>query len=430
MAKIRIKLEREDLIKAIVILTAVVFLMSTVSLWFTASKNGGGSTASDGSETKTVNITTAQAIINVTLDYYTSKIMLNELNEVNKEYMDRLNEEGKLLYYKERDTGVTILLADKEYTYQVAKNLMKNDANISMILEGVVHSDEEYAFQPINEVGNIIKSKIPASKITLNYPFEVGSTLQYQALAQFVDGKMIRAKLYPKGIKAKMKIPFLVEDLLSKYYGQMIFRWSDRVKGEEHLEELNESLQDVGAVNVSFNYITDHSVYTSRILTKEETDKLEEYLPGLKGRDGTRLIFYSNYSYTEEDVYDAINKTTNGSVEVSFAISYLEITFDYNGNSSIVDEILQNYSVKPMYYKLWRLAKVSTGEVNAEYQGKKYPVNEMKRVMWVPEKIAEENKIVSLGVTGNIEGDRVVDVSQNILEETPFISTEVQSGLT
>ncbi len=426
MAKIKIKLEREHLIQAIVIMTALVFIFSTVSMWFRSSNNGGGSTITDGSETETLNITTAKATINLTLERYTAKIIVNQLNDKNAQLIDKLNSEGKVMYVNNRSDGITILLSSPDDTWSVAKTILANDRNVSILLEGIAYSDKEYTFQPLNNVGETLKSKIPRSKVSLNYPYEVGSVLSYDALAQFIDGQLTTAKLYPRNIKAQLKVPVIVNGLDSKYYVQMIVRWSDRIKAEEDEYILNDTLKEMGATNISFNYITDHSVYTSRILNKTEIEKLKELLPGLKLRDANRLIFYSNYSYTEEEVYDAVNISTGGTVDVTFAISYMEISFDLEDGENVSERLIENYTVTPMYYKVWRRGDVSTGEIRVPYEGKQYSVPDIHMKAWIPENKAEVNRIVTLLFDAYLEGDRVSSLTQNILDQTPYISTQVQ----
>ena len=426
MAKIKIKLEREQLIQAIVIMTALVFIFSTVNMWFRSSNNSGGSTLSDGSETQTLNITTAKATINLTLERYTAKIIVNELNDLNSQFIDKLNSEGKLLYLDNSSGKITILLSSPDDTWSVAKTIISNDKNVSILLEGIAYSDQEYTFQPINNVGETLRSKIPRSKISLNYPYEVGSVLSYDALAQFIDGQLTTAKLYPRNIRAQLKVPVIVNGLDTKYYVQMIIRWSDRIKAKEDEYILNDTLKEMGATNISFNYISDHSVYTSRILNKTEIERLEELLPGFKVRDANRLIFYSNYSYTEEDIYDAVNKSTNGTVDVTFAISYMEISFDLEDGENLSERLIENYTVTPMYYKVWRRGDISTGEIRVPYEGKEYSVPDIHMKAWIPSDKAEVNRIVNLLFDAYLEGDRVTGLTQNILDQTPYISTQVQ----
>ncbi len=402
---------REQIIRAIVIITAITFVLSSMGIWFKSGNNAPSGITQSQNENIEQNITMGVGNVELIIDSYSAVIRLGKVNNETQKYLQQMQADGTALYVDASNPArITVALSDPEDTYYVAKHIINLDPSVHMELEAFVHSDEEFEFS--TQQGTI-KAKIPASKITLTNPYEIGDSIAFKALVQFVDGKIVGAKLTPTARKATVELKVLPTKLHNKYYVRMFFYWHDRVGVDESKDALNNTLAELGARNVIMNYIRDDTVYASRSLTSKESKALREKMPGVKTVQFNKVVFYSNYTYTEDEIADALSSITNNSVEVSFSPPMLELLFLYDGNASNITEAVNSFSYAPISKEMYVLADVSLGGEDVEIDGKTYAVNEMNKTAYVP--IGSElNMPTYAKFDVSIVGKRIVNAEQNL----------------
>ncbi|RMD66302.1 hypothetical protein D6833_01630, partial [Candidatus Parcubacteria bacterium] len=239
----------------------------------------------------------------------------------------------------------------------------------------------------------------------------VGDVLVFRALAQLVDGRVVGAKLTQMAIQEYTDLAATVEALYPQYYARFFYYWHDREKVRGNLSALNDSLKSLGAKNIKINYVSDTTVYLSRSLRRAEVDALKEIIPGVKTVQFNRLVLYDNYTYTENDVYSALESATNGTVNVTFSKELLEVGFEYDGNSSDIIEVFDSIGAEPLSGDVYRLANVSLGGGSVVIKGREYSVPEMERTVFVPAR-KKVGDIAIMRFDVSIVGDEVVDAKQ------------------
>ena len=306
-----------------------------------------------------------------------------------------------------------IVLSDPSQTYDVASQLLSMDPNITMTLEAYVSSDETFEFRTPE---GSVNTSIPRSKVRLSRPYRVGDVLAFRALAQIVDGRVAAAKLTQMAIQEYAELAATVDAFYPQYYARYFYYWRDRALVRGNLSALNDSLKSLGAENVKINYVSDTTVYVSRSLRSAEVEAIRERLPGLKTVQFNRVVFYDNYTYTEDEVYAAIENATNGTVNVTFSKAMLEVAFEYSGNASDAAAVFEGFGFTPVSGELYRLANVSIGGGSVVIKGREYAVKEMEKRAYVSagKRVGD---IAILRFDVSILGDEVVDAEQVFARE-------------
>lgn len=402
---------REQIIQAIVIITAITFVLSSVGLWFKSSSNGSQGVTQSQNVNIEQNVTVGMGNVELIIDSYSPLIVVGKVNNETQVYLKQIQANGTALYIDTSNPAqTTIALSDANYVLGVAKRIIELDPSVRMELEAIVHSDVEFEFS--TEQGTI-KSKIPPSKITVTNPYNIGEVIPFKALVQFVDGKIVGAKLTPTAKKATAELTVIPNNIKDSYYVRMFFYWHDRVDVGNSRDELNNSLADIGATNIDMNYVRDDTIYASRSLTSNEIKALRAAMPGVKTVQFNKIVFYSNTSYTENEIADALYSITNGSVELKFSTPMLEMMFNYDGNSSILNDTIESYNYTPVSKEMYVLADVSLGSSDAVIDNKTYKVGDMNRTIYVPigSKVGEPT---TAKFDVYIIGNDIIDAKQNL----------------
>jgi len=412
LVAMKVNFTRAQFIQAIVIITALAFILSTLATWYSGAvhKNVPATTPSSDGTLSEENVTMGTAKVALIIDSYSPVIRVSGLSSQAREYLQQLQQNGTILYIDTSNPSYeTIALSKGDYTYEVASNILALGPNVTMLLEAYVYSDGEVKFQTQN---GIVNATIPKSRITVARPYPNGERLFFNALVQLMNGKVVGAKLTPLAVQEMVQLPVEVNAFYNKYHARLYFNWHDRVGVENEIARLNESLNTLGARNITLNYIRDDTVYANRTLKSGESAALHVLLPGLKVVQLNKIVFYSNYSYTEDEVGSAVANVTNGTASLSFSPPLLMITFDFDGNESdAVAALTLPYT--PISSDVYRLSNATTGGVNVNVKGKSYDVDSMELNVWVPVGTAL-NRLAFADFEVSIVGDRIIEAKQVI----------------
>ncbi|MEM0437679.1 MAG: hypothetical protein QXU54_00080 [Candidatus Micrarchaeia archaeon] len=404
---------RSQAIQAIVVLVALAFILSTISTWFSGSgAHQPPSVTPSTNGSVDVEGVVASGTVLLKLDAYSPVIRIVGPSAEAKEYVSQLQANGTVTYV---DWGsqqyTTIALSDGAHAYDVGRQLRKLSPNSTIMLEVYVSSDREFSFAGAN---GTVRARIPRSKTTIMYPQKVGSEIPFKALVQVYEGQVIAGKLTPLAIEKDVTLPVIVNSLGDKYYARLFFSWHDRVAVNESIQDLVQLLESAGAENVQTNFKRDDTVYLSRPVENDEDTRLKELLPGIKAIQMTRLIIYSNYSYSEDEVSDAVHAAMGNDTEVTFSMPMLELAFSSSsGDDGAIAQAFSSYTYKPLKQYVYRLANVSTGGISVKFGNDEYYVEEMRRTLWVPLG-AEEGSMQPLDFTADVLGEDIVSVEQKL----------------
>ncbi|MGC8923678.1 MAG: hypothetical protein ACP5KJ_00615 [Candidatus Micrarchaeia archaeon] len=405
-----ISITRSQAIQLIVILTAIVFIASTLSIWFRSSNSSPPSVTQSGQASIEQNVSIGRANIVLILESYSPVVKSGVLNDDASNYVKELAANGKVQYIDTSNPSyTTIVLSNKDDVYNFTKTLLSLDTNASIMLEAYVYSNEEFDF--ITPEG-IVRTSIPRSKITLTSPYPVGSMLAFNALAQFSNGKIVNAKLTPLAITDTAEMQARVDELYPYHYVRMFFFWHDRVAINNSYATLKESLSQINATNISMRYVRNDVAYASRPLTIYEIASLQEMLPGVKMVRGNEIVIYSNYSYTENDVSDGVANATNNSVSISFSPPLLEIVFDYTGPVEKLDEVLDEFEYTPISKEVYRRARITIPAGNVTVNGKEYEIAKNIEITALVPYNAQVGGTTSVKIRLSILGDQIVSAEQ------------------
>ncbi|MCX8206081.1 MAG: hypothetical protein N3H30_02520 [Candidatus Micrarchaeota archaeon] len=405
---------RSQAIQAIVVLVAIAFILSTISMWFSGKGAQQLPAATPtGDENASVEAVVATGNILLTLDAYSPAMRIYGPSAEATEYISQLQSNGTITYVDTSNAQyTTIALSDAGKVYEVGTRLRRLSPNSTIALEAYVSSSEEFNFSTAN---GTVRARIPRSKTVIMYPYKVGSKIPFKALVQIYDGQVVAGKLTLLAIERDVRLPVAISSLGDKYYARLFFSWRDRVAVNESIQGLVSALEAIGARDVQTNFIRDDTVYLSRALTDEEAEQLKRELEGVKAVQMSRVILYSNYSYTEDEVSDAIHSAAGNSTEVTFSMPMLELAFSGNLSDDAVASAFSGYSYTPLHKYVYRLANVTTGGVSVTAGDYEYYVNDMSLTVWVPLG-AGEGTLQPLDFTVDIMGEEIVSATQKLPE--------------
>lgn len=382
----KLSFTKAQMIQAIVILIAVLFVFSTVDIWFGSGRHNGagGSTPSSG-ETLPTDEDTIMGIGNVALiiDGYSPILKVSRPNDAVRQYLQRLQVNGTVLYIDESSTQyTTVALARGDDLPAVASALYELDANMPMLLEAYVYSEK--AFEFTTRAGEKISAPIPRSKINVARLYPKGEIVFFSALVQLYNGTVVGAKLTPLAVVESAELPVIPKALLPEHYVRLYFMWHDRNNVADSISAINDSLYAINATDVRFQYTSDITVYATGAMSKAQVDALRAQLPNLKVVQLNKIVFYDNTTYTEDEISDAVYIATNGTVNVSFSPPLLEIGFNYAGDEGVLTETINSIPYKPISKEIYRVANASTGGISVDIKGKKYAVQNIEVIALVP----------------------------------------------
>ncbi|MCX8199962.1 MAG: hypothetical protein N3G76_00670 [Candidatus Micrarchaeota archaeon] len=380
----KISLTRAQMIQAIVILIAVVFVLSTLGTWFTHQPVNGGQTsqATNLSEDE-LDASIGMGNVVLVVRSYSPVIRLASPGIAAKAYLKQLQAGNTILYLDESNPQyITITLSSGEDTLEVASKLVSLDKNATMLLEAYVSSDQEFEFLLQN--GTKVKAKIPLSKISVSRPYKKGEQLYFSALVQLYKGQVIGAKLTPLARTEKVDLPVLPLNCFSEHYARFYFMWHDREGVRSSLSRLNESLKSINATAVQMQYVSDTTVYATDGFSKAQVQEIRKRLPGLYVVQFNKLVFYDNYTYTEDEISKVIADVTNNTVNVSFSPPMLEMRFNYAGNETLLENTLNAIGYTTISKEIYKVCNASTGDITISIGGKMYRVRDMHVLALLP----------------------------------------------
>ncbi|MEM4332193.1 MAG: hypothetical protein QW500_02845 [Candidatus Micrarchaeia archaeon] len=374
----KLSLTRMQIIQAIVVLVAVIFVLSTLATWFTHQPRNGGQTSQTQNlpEEEEMSLSVGMGNVMLVVNSYSPVIRLTRPNAAAMAYLKQLQAGNKVIYLDQSNPQyITVTLSSGDDTLPVASNLMSLDQNVTMLLEAYVNSSQAFDFTLQN--GSKVKASIPMSKINVAKPYAKGEQLYFSALVQIYKGQVVGAKLTPLARTEVVDMPVLPLKLYPEHYARMYFMWHDREGVRRSLDALNESLKAINATNIRFNYVSDTTVYATDTFNKTQINEIKKYLPGLYVVQFNKLVFYDNYTYTEEQISDVVAKVTNNTVNVSFSPPMLEMRFNYEGDEQKIANALQSINYTPISVEVYRVCNASTGNIAIPIGGKEYYVRSM-----------------------------------------------------
>ena len=404
----KLNLTRTQIIQAIVIIVAVLFVLSTLSVWFgKGSTSTSSNTPSSNLSPKTEeNITIGMGKVALIVDGYSPILKISKPSDEVKLYLEGLRTNGSVLYVDESNQQYTTLaLSNAEDVPAVASKILALDSNASMFLEAYVYSDK--AFEFTTQEGTKISASVPRSKITVVKPYPKGALLYFNALVQLYNGTIVGAKLSPLAQVETAELLVLPKALMPEHYVRLYFMWHDRNNVANNLSLINESLIALGATDVKMQYTSDITVYGNDSLSKAQVNELRAKLPNLKVVQFNKIVFYDNVTYTEDEISEAVYNVTNGSVNVSFSPPMLEMVFSYTGNESALGDAVNAIQPAPLSKEIYRVANASTGNIVVNIKGKDYSVNSMYVTALVPHTASVDVPVSALFEV-TIVGDEIV----------------------
>ncbi len=408
---------RAQMIQAIVIIVAVLFVFSTLGVWYNPGKNGGGSTPSTDNTPQITdeNITVGMGNVVLIVQSYSPVIKLTSPNEAAKAYLQQLQANGTILYLDNSNPQyITVALSKGDDTEAVATGIMNLDSNVTMLLEAYVNSDQAFTFT--TEGGKNVTATVPASKINVAKPYAKGELLYFNALVQLYNGTVVGAKLTPLAQAESAELPVLPVSFSPEHYARLYFAWHDRVGVDNSQAYLNETLKSLNATNIRFQYTSDTTVYANKGLSKDEIAGIRERLPGLYVVQLNKIVFYDNYSYTEEQVSQAVAEATNDTANVSFSPPMLEMGFAYSGNESQLTDAINSINYTPISEEIYRVCNASTGGLTMTIKGKQYTVKNMYVTALVPNTATLNNPEIAMFEV-SIVGNEIVSATPILMKK-------------
>jgi hypothetical protein len=408
---------RAQMIQAIVIIVAVLFVLSTVGVWYNPGTSGGSSTPQTGNtpEVTDENITVGMGNVVLIVQSYSPVIRLTNPNADAKAYLQQLQANGTVLYLDNSNPQyITVALSKGDDSPAVATGILNLDSNVTMLLEAYVYSDQ--AFEFTTESGTKVSATIPASKINVAKPYAKGELLYFNALVQLYNGTVIGAKLTPLAQAESAELPVLPVSFSPEHYARLYFAWHDRVGVDNSQAYLNETLKSLNVTGIRFQYTSDTTVYANKGLSKAEIDVIREKLPGLKVVQLNKIVFYDNYSYTEEQISQVVAEATNDTANVSFSPPMLEIGFSYSGNETQLTDAINSINYTPISEEIYRVCNASTGGLTVTIKGKQYRVRNMYVMALVPNTATLNNPEIAMFEV-SIVGDEIVDAKPILLKK-------------
>lgn len=405
----KLNFDKELMLKAFIVLVIFSFIFSTLWIGMSNSGNDNNNNNNNFPDENNYTLLTGQGHVSLIIKEYSGSIDLDKITEESKEFVNEGVSNGDVLYFNIEPTKVSIILSNKSKTYDYAKILIENDPTVNIILKPRVYSAQGYDF--ITDSGEIVNAIIPESEIKVSYPYAIGDVLYYNALVQLLNGNVVGAQLYPLAKVEELDMIFLVKDISDEYYSRLYFNWKDRETARSLSYELNESLNEANAIDVTYNYVSDITIYASRALYSEEVELLKEQFSDIKTINMNKIVFYDNSTITEDEISYAVLNATNNSVTLSFSPPMLEIVYKYEGDYNEVESLfgnLNNISISKFHYVK---ADLHTGDTTVTIANSVYNVPEINLTGFVPTN-KKENEMVTLKVSASIQANTIYEVEQ------------------
>lgn len=409
MFSMKLNFNKEFILKVLIIAIILTFVFSTLSIWVNNRDNNKNNIPNDDYDDEDYIIQMGQGKIALVVKEYSGSI---ELNRIVNESIDFVNEgvaSGDVLFFNIEPNKVSIVLSDKDKTYEYAKYLVEKDSEVQILLKVRVYSPEKYDF--ITDSGEIVQASVPESEIKVSYPYKIGEMLYYNALVQIYNGNVVGAQLNPMAKVEELDMIFLVNERYNDYYSRMFFNWRDRETIRALTFDINSSLGDVGATNVEMNYVSDITIYASRAFYSDESDLLKEHFDDIKTINMNKIVFYDNSTVTENEVSEVVFNITNGSVTLDFSPALFEIIFNYEGDYEDVNSVfeeLNDFSIVKYHYVT---ANLHTGNTQVISGDSVYDTGEINYTGFIPTN-KNVNDIVTLRVDATIQANQIIEIEQ------------------
>lgn len=407
----KFKFDRETTIKAVIIVIILTFFFSM----FAVGMNGNNDTPeNEQGDTVEPQLLVGQGKIELILKEYSGEIELERITNESRDFIIEGVTNGDVLYFNEGDNKVSIVLSDKTKTYDYLSVLISNDPEVFFSLKARVYNTKQFDFY--TDDGQIISSNVPESEIYVYYPYNIGEVLEYTALVQILDGKIVGAQLYPipkeeQVTTQEVNMLFNVNEIQNEYDLMFFFNWHDREVARTLSSNVNESLSLNEVENVKVIYTSDITIYASRALYSDEADALKERFSNIKTINMEKIVFYDNSTETEEVISNYLYNLTNGTVTLSFSPSLLQLSFKYNGTFNEIEPLLgdlEELSIKKLYLQK---AVISTDSISLKIGNSTYDMEEQKVLGLIP--VNHKNgDIITLLVSATIKGTEIVGIEQ------------------
>ena len=366
MFSMKLNFDKELMLKAFIVVVIFSFIFST--LWIGMSNNGNDNNNNNNQQNNTddYDIITGQGHVALVVKEYSGSIDLDKITEESKEFVNEGVANGDVLYFNIESTKVSIILSDKSKTYEYAQKLIENDPSAQIVLKVRVFSPEKYNFT--TDSGQVVSAIIPESEIKVSYPYALGDVLYYNALVQLLNGNVVGAQLYPLAKVEELDMIFLINKISGEYYSRLYFNWKDRETARTLASQLNESLNEINATGVMYNYVSDTTIYASRTFYSEEAELLREKFNDIKTINMDKIVFYDNSTTTEDEISLAVLNATNNTVTLSFSPPMLELVYKYDGDYNEIEylfENVNNLSISKFHYVK---ADLHTGDTTVKTQ--------------------------------------------------------------